>query len=151
MVKIYVSYFWIGFATVSYTLLQWGLSESPPSILSRIEFIFSVSIFCIATGLVLFIKKAAAWIILVAQLGLIPSFINAFILKSRESFNWGTVVDLILILSTTTVYLLTFYWSIQIISNKYIIIDSVKKPIKIMLACLPAAMILTWYFVYTHP
>lgn len=144
MIKVYLSYFFIGFITLYNTLFLWGLSAGPANALPYIELLSSLVIFFIATGLLFFYPKIAASIALVAQIALVPAFYY-FLSTAKELIQpqFTSIIVLLVIILLSALYFLTFIWNFKIVRNQYIIGD-LTKPIKIVLSFLPVALILIW-------
>lgn len=145
MVKVYLSYFFIGFVTLYNILFLWGFSAGPANALPYVELISSFTIFFVATGLLFFHPKTAAFISLTAQIGLVP-FFSYFLSTVAELIQpqFISIIILLIIITLYALYFLTFIWNIKIIRNKYVALSPIK-PIKLFLSFLPAALVLMWY------
>lgn len=146
MIKLYLSYFLIGFASTYNILFLWGFSAGPANALPYIELISSLLLFFMATGLIFFYPKTAAIIGLSTQLGIAPNvfyFISS--ITDIKIDNFITIIALLIIATVVVLYFITIFWNIQSIRNGMNTGTTLLKLVKIFLAILPFSLVLAWY------
>lgn len=141
MVKLYLSYFTYGLYIFYVTLIYGGFSAGPANVLPYVTLFSSIILFSMASGLSLFYTKAAS---ILGLLCLIGTTMFGIYLIGQITLSSMVISSVIILMSL--LYLVSTFHSVSILINyrKPIEESKLKKPIKLVLAFVPIALLAWW-------
>jgi len=141
MIKLYIPYFLYGIIIFYMNLFIWGFSAGASNIMPYITLISSIILFAIASGLSLFYVKVSSIIGLISLLGASPF---GYYLVSQMGFTDAKIFDLIILVAISS-FISGVFYSLKILINKSVVLTSISKPVRLIMAVIPLALFLLWF------